>query len=556
MAFCRSSLQMARAPAKQTTRTARRRPASSPKPAAKPTAAAPPEQPRRRLALPSLDTGATLLRKIILNVVFVLAATLFIAVMIGQFLYDQVVIEPIAVPKALIQEGLTPEVAASRLWDGLRDAQLRARTSKASLSAIPDSQRIQCALPDVGLSLDSIVRQTRQFLNLHQTRIGGEIICNTDACAPGDMQLRLRVLKGTNEVIDLPPMDGSDQRSYFTNAAVQVLTVLDPFVAISAIADAQPVRATALARRLVRQHHADAKWAHNLIGNLESNAEDYHRAASEYRAALALDPNFLIAKINLARALRQSGALDASEEAYDTLLASHPDNAQVMEGIAELRLVRGDADGAVTLMEKAAALDPASPHYTARIGQIEEARGRHDEALAWYAQALEIDPSYALAVEPVFIHRASTGDLVGAEALMGAAARYQPLDADAQALHAAALGFLGRQSEALDAFDRALAITPNDFDLLYQSARTLQDLGRMPEAIERFTRAIAASPYDPSARFGRGATYAMTGQNALSREDLVRVLELDTSGTQYGNLATGFLDILDGLDARAAEAKR
>jgi hypothetical protein len=34
------------------------------------------------------------------------------------------------------------------------------------------------------------------------------------------------------------------------------------------------------------------------------------------------------------------------------------------------------------------------------------------------------------------------------------------------------------------------------------------------------------------------------------------VLELDTSGTQYGNLATGFLDILDGLDARAAEAKR
>jgi Flp pilus assembly protein TadD len=84
----------------------------------------------------------------------------------------------------------------------------------------------------------------------------------------------------------------------------------------------------------------------------------------------------------------------------------------------------------------------------------------------------------------------------------------------------------------------------------------LQDLGRMPEAIERLTRAIAASPYDPSARFGRGATYAMTGQNALSREDLVRVLELDTSGTQYGNLATGFLDILDGLDARAAEAKR
>ena len=284
---------MARAPAQPAARPARRKTATSGtrKTAAPATPAAEPAPPpKRRLALPSLDTGATLLRNIILNVVFVLAAALFIAVMIGQFLYDQVVIEPIAVPKALIEQGITPEVAASRLWDGLRDAQTQARTSKASVSAIPDSQRIQFALPDVGLSLDSIVRQTRQFFNLHQTRVGGEIVCKTEACTPGEMQLRLRVLKGTNEVIDLPPMEGVDQRGYFTNAAVQVLSVLDPFVAVAAIADAQPVRATALARRLVRQRHTDAKWAHNLIGNVHTNAADYNRAISEYRAALALDP--------------------------------------------------------------------------------------------------------------------------------------------------------------------------------------------------------------------------------------------------------------------------
>lgn len=548
---------MARAPAKPAARPARRKTATSGtrKTAAPATLAAEPAPPpKRRLALPSLDTGATLLRNIILNVVFVLAAALFIAVMIGQFLYDQVVIEPIAVPKALIEQGITPEVAASRLWDGLRDAQTQARTSKASVSAIPDSQRIQFALPDVGLSLDSIVRQTRQFFNLHQTRISGEIVCKTEACTPGEMQLRLRVLKGTNEVIDLPPMEGVDQRGYFTNAAVQVLSVLDPFVAVAAIADAQPVRATALARRLVRQRHTDAKWAHNLIGNVHTNAADYNRAISEYRAALALDPEFLIARINLARALRQAGELDASQSAYDALSAAYPDNPSVVEGQAELRNVRGDADGAIALLQQAAALDPASPHYFARMGQIEEARGKGDEALEWFKRSLEIDPAYALAVEPLFIAHAGRGDLAGAEALMGAAARYQPMDANSQALHGAALGFLGLQAEALEAYDRALAITPDDFDLLYQSASILQELDRVPEAIERFGRAIALRPYDPSARFGRGAAYAISSQNDLAQADLERVLELDTSGTQYGNLATGFLDILDGLDATAAEA--
>ena len=82
----------------------------------------------------------------------------------------------------------------------------------------------------------------------------------------------------------------------------------------------------------------------------------------------------------------------------------------------------------------------------------------------------------------------------------------------------------------------------------------LQELDRVPEAIERYGRAIALRPYDPSARFNRGAAYAISSQNDLARADLERVLELDTSGTQYGNLATGFLDILDGLDAKAAEA--
>lgn len=549
---------MARAPAQPATRPARRKTAASgtrkaATPALPPVEPLPP--PKRRIALPSLDAGATLLRNIILNIVFVLAAALFIAVMIGQFLYDQVVIEPIAVPKALIEQGMTPEVAASRLWDGLRDAQLQARSSKASVSAIPDSQRIQFALPDVGLSLDSIVRQTRQFLNLRQTRIGGEIVCKTEACTPGEMQLRLRVLKGTNEVIDLPAMEGVNQRGYFTNAAIQVLSVLDPFIAVAAIADAQPVRATALARRLIRQHHPDAKWAHNLLGNVHTNAEDYTLAISDYRAALALDPEFLVARINLARALRQAGALDASQSAYDALSAAFPDNPSVVEGLAELLNVRGDVEGALALLQRAAELNPASPHYLARMGQIEEARGRTEEALNWFERSLEIDPSYILAVEPLFVARASSGDLVGTEALMGAAARYQPMDASSQALHAAALSFLGRQAEALEAFDRALAITPDDFDLLYQSAGLLQELDRVPEAVERFTRAIALRPYDPAPRFGRGSAYLITSQNALARADLERVMELDTSGTQYGNLATGFLDILDGLEAAEAKAE-
>lgn len=539
---------MARAPAKPAARSATPR-KRAPRPAA-PVEVAP--RPRRRLSLPTIESGSTRLRKLILNLAFVLAILIFLPILLSQFLRNPVLIEPIAVPEALVTRGLTPEVVASRLWDGLRDANALARTSKESVAAIPNSQRVQFSVPEVGLSMDSIVRQTRQFFNLHQTRIAGEFTCADATCAPEGMVLRLRVLRGTSEVIDLPAVGDADLRRYFTGAAIQILSVLDPFVAVSAISDTEPVRATALARRLIRQHHPDAKWAHNLIGNLRSTAGDYRPALAEYRAALALDPAFTIAQANAARALRQLGDPVASRAEYDAISARLPNSPEVQEGYAELAIGAGNIDDGIAFLQRAAELDPTSPHYFARIGEVEMARGNMDAARDWFTQSLAIDPAYPLALTPMFTLRLSSMDFAGGEQLLRRAADFEPGSAEVQALHGAALTFLDRPAEALAAFDRALAITPDDPTLLYQSANMLQNLGRQADAILRLNRAIALDPYNPAPIFSRATSLALTGDNAGSRADFLRVLELDTSGTQYGSMAENFLDILDGLDAAAA----
>lgn len=542
---------MARAPAKPA--ATGRKPAQA-KPVAAQAVSPPARKPRLRVSLPSIESGSTRLRKVILNIAFVLAILIFIPILASQFLRSPVLIEPIAVPEALVTRGMTPEVVASRLWDGLRDANALARTSKASVAAIPNSQRVQFSVPEVGLSMDSIVRQTRQFFNIYQTRIAGEFVCADPACAPEGMVLRLRILRGTSDVIDLPPVGEQDLRRYFTSAAIQVLSVLDPFVAVSAISETEPVRATALARRLIRQHHPDAKWAHNLIGNLRSTAEDYRPALAEYRAALALDPGFTIAHANAARALRQLGDPVASRAEYDAILARDPQSPEVQEGYAELAIGAGNIDEAIAYLQHAATLDPTSAHYFARIGEVEMARGNIDAAKDWFTRSLAIDPAYPLALSPMFTLLAAGMDLAGGEALLRRAADFEPHSAEVQALHGAALTFLDRPADALAAFDRALAITPDNAELLYQSANMLQNLDRQSDAVDRLNRAIALDPYNPAPIFSRATSLALTGRNAESRADFERVLELDTSGTQYGSMATSFIDILDSLDAAAAEA--
>ncbi|MDB5527680.1 MAG: hypothetical protein JWR51_783 [Devosia sp.] len=545
----------AAAPADKPVRAPRRR--AAPKPAA--VAVEPPAEtalPRRkvpRVHLPTLEAGSTHLRKVILNIGFVLAVLIFIPVLASQFLRDQVLIEPISVPDAILERGLTPEVVASRLWDGLRDANAAARTSKATVSAIPDSQRVQFSVPEVGLSMDSIVRQTRQFFNIYQTRISGEFVCADVACVPADMRLRLRVLRGSSDVIDMPPIGNQSLREYFTAAAIQVLSVLDPFVAVSAISGTEPVRATALARRLIRQHHPDAKWAYNLIGNLRSVAKDYRPALAEYRAAVALDPNFIIARANVAITLSRLGDPVAARAEYDAIGKVEPSNPNVLEGYAELAAAAGKPDEAIADLQKAFAVDPNSPHYLARMGEIEASRGNEEVANGYFIRALQIDPAYPLALQPLFTEALSTGDVVKAEALVGAAADYEPTSAEVQGLHGAALTFLDRHAEALAAFDRALAITPDNPDILYQSANMLQALDRQADAVVRLNRAIELDPYKAAPIFSRGTSLALTGNNAAARADFQRVLELDTSGTNYHDMAVNFIDILDGLDTATAK---
>lgn len=517
-----------------------------------------------RVSLPSLEDGSTRLRKVTLNVAFVLAILIFLPILASQFLRNPVLIEPIAMPETLVMRGMTPEVVASRLWDGLRDATQLARTSKTSIDAIPNSQRVQFSVPDVGLSMDSIVRQTRQFFNVYQTRIAGEFVCADAACAPEGMRLRLRVLRGTSEVIDLPPLGDQDLRTYFTDAAVQILSVLDPFVALSAISGTEPVRATALARRLIRQHHPDSKWAHNLIGNLHSNtgqqqasagqhaaaSEAFRAALAEYRSATELDPTFTVAQANAAQTLRQLGDPVASRAEYDTINARAPDVPAVVTGYAELAIGAGDIDGGIALLQRAAALDPVNPLYFARIGEVETERGNVELAHNWFRRSLAIDPAFPLALNPIFLAQLTSGDIAGGETMLRQAADFAPNSAEILGLHALSLNLMGDQAGALAEFERALAIDPDNFDLLFEAGKLLLALDRLPEALVRLDRAITLAPYNPAPYMSRGTALAVTGKNDAARADFERIIAVDSTGL-YSSNAVSFIGILDGLDAAA-----
>lgn len=84
----------------------------------------------------------------------------------------------------------------------------------------------------------------------------------------------------------------------------------------------------------------------------------------------------------------------------------------------------------------------------------------------------------------------------------------------------------GRFAEARAAFDRSLAIKPDDAATLYNLGNALGTEGRFDAAADAYRRAIAQSPTFASAYENLGNAESMRGNNAAALEALRRAMEL------------------------------
>ena len=196
----------------------------------------------------------------------------------------------------------------------------------------------------------------------------------------------------------------------------------------------------------------------------------YEQAIIALQRSLSLQPDAAMAGALhdlLGRAFQKLGRLEAAAQQFDRALTIHPQNAQILIQLANLRATQGRSEEADDYRRRARAL---RPHDIATLQNVAESfrkQARYEEALAAYRAALEIDATYALA-------HAGMGD---------------------------ALFRLQRYEEALASMSQAVTLRP---DLL--TAGTLprfmgvaaQELGR-PEAADHFERAVEIDRHDAEA---------------------------------------------------------
>src|SRR5437899_2049244 len=196
------------------------------------------------------------------------------------------------------------------------------------------------------------------------------------------------------------------------------------------------------------------------------------KAISFYKRAVHLDPNFALAWSKLSGAHSSlypsfGDSTEAAKRALETAQKLQPDSPETLLALAEYQYSElHDYDAARTNFLHVSKMLPGNSEIPAALAQIARHQGNWEEAVAYYEQALVLDPR-------------------NVELLTETADNYDDLR---------------RFDNALKLYDRALEIRPNDIDLLaskagiYQAQGNLTQAARCLEGVNALTPSYEAVP--------------------------------------------------------------
>lgn len=277
------------------------------------------------------------------------------------------------------------------------------------------------------------------------------------------------------------------------------------------------------------------------LARLAAREDDPRAAAAAYERALALQPEASALHYPLSQAYRQLGDLDSARAqlelrgdqqvqfedpvAYEVKRKAGGSAAQVF--LANLALQEGSPEVAEAELRSALASNPNSAMVLSGLATVLESQGDLKGALEFQARAVENDPESTR-------DRAKLGEMLAragrdAEAVveLERVVAQAPDHDEARRILADALGRLGRFSEALPHLDFLLSENPGSVDLRLRRVRVNDRLGNAVAVRADLELLLVSAPLTAVVHFRWGLVMLAEGNPAEALARFERAVELD-----------------------------
>ena len=196
------------------------------------------------------------------------------------------------------------------------------------------------------------------------------------------------------------------------------------------------------------------------------------------------------AEFDVAVMLREDGRLDEARAAFESLLASHPNNLGLIGNIGILAWEQGDLAAALDYLTRAVVLDPRNPARLRHLGTVLLNAKTYEVAAQAFRHAVALDPSDALAQHGLGAALRNLEKWNEADTALREALRLAPTLPDAH--DELALVHIGRGEfeAAEERLVEALRLDPNAGSTWRNLGSLLMKCNRPAEAEEAFRRAV------------------------------------------------------------------
>ncbi len=229
----------------------------------------------------------------------------------------------------------------------------------------------------------------------------------------------------------------------------------------------------------------ESLWSQAMALQRSGRAAD---AAAVYRQFIALRPDVVEARVNLANLLSAAGAHADAETVYREALGLRRDLPEARFGLANALRAQGRLEEAVTAYRAVLAQNAANPAALYNLGSALQALGQQDQALTAFSRAVALKPDFAPAHNNLGILHYDRAEWDQAFACFSQALRLQPGFFKARNNLGMALHKLGQLAEAEAAFREAIRLKPDYIESFDNLGALLLEMGRTEDAFDCFMR--------------------------------------------------------------------
>lgn len=284
---------------------------------------------------------------------------------------------------------------------------------------------------------------------------------------------------------------------------------------------------------------ADNASAHNNLGFVLGQQQQWPEALAHLRTALRLNPQLSMAHSNLGQLLVATGQAAEGIDHLERAVACDPDNITAWDNLARIRILLGDFEGGEYATIRALKLRPHDPHLLTRLGIALAAQKRVAEALQCYQQAIATDGNHSEAWAQMGITRFLCNDLGSAHEALKIAIALNPNDTNALRHLALVSLSLGNRESAIALFERLLALHPEDEVSRLDMAVIFLSAQQPDIALAHLALINGSLTESNKFRFYQGLALQQNGQPELGNSLLQELAEQD--GDAYGEKARKIL---------------